>query len=61
MLEFDPMGPDGSLCAGDLLEIECGSSLYLGQLERRRGPAAVVLVEHSIDLSKLPALEKAWG
>jgi hypothetical protein len=60
VLEFDPARPEGSVAAGDLLEIECGPVLYLGQVKQWRGLTAVVVVEHSINLSELPEFEKTW-
>ena len=60
-LEFDPGGSGSEFAVGDLLEIECGPMLYLGQLQRRRGSTAIVFVEHSVDLAQLPAIEEIWG
>jgi hypothetical protein len=60
-LEFDPESSDPGLVAGDLVELECGSTLYLGQIEERHGAGCVVAVEHSLDLAKLPAVQSAWN
>jgi hypothetical protein len=49
------------LSAGDPLEVESASALYLGQLEEWSESKAVVLVEHSIDRSRLQAFERDWA
>ena len=45
-----------------LLEIECGSMLYLGELQSWCGPdTATVVVEHSLDRVKLAAIQETGG
>jgi hypothetical protein len=58
-LELDLAGLD--LPVGSLLEIERGSMLCLGQLQRKEGSAAVVHVEHSLDRTKLKPIQEIWG
>jgi len=58
-LELDLAGRD--LPLGSLLEIERGSMLYLGELQRNTGKTAVVLVEHSLDRTKLKPIQEIWG
>jgi hypothetical protein len=43
------------------LEIECGSMIYLGELQERSGSRHVILVEHSVDRAKLDFLEDSRG
>jgi hypothetical protein len=60
-LEVDLPGPAGGFSLGALLEIECGSMLYLGELQRRSGSTATILVEHSVDRAKLASIQNVWG
>ena len=59
LLDVDLAGLD--LPLGALLEIECGSMLYFGQLREKTGSAAAVLIEHSLDRAKLKPIQEAWG
>ncbi len=61
-LAFHSESPsDGGLATGDLVEVECGSTLYLGQVEERRGQTCLVSIEHIVDLARLPAIERSWN
>jgi hypothetical protein len=52
----------GSDCVpGDPLEIESGSMLYWGALQRRDGSVGVVLVEHSLDRAALVSDRDQWA
>ena len=46
---------------GALLEMECGSMTYLGELQRRSGSIHEILVEHSLDRAKLEYMDDSWG
>jgi len=59
LLELDLAGLD--VPVGSLLEMECGSMLYLGQLQQKTGSVAVVLIEHSLDRTKLKPIQEIWG
>jgi hypothetical protein len=59
-LHFDLADADGGFPAGSLLEIESGPLIRMGELVERRGLRAVVLIEHSIDRSRVPAMEETW-
>jgi hypothetical protein len=50
-----------SFALGSLLEIEKGSMLYWGELKQFVGPAAFVLIEHSLDRSRLQPIRDIWG
>lgn len=58
-LELDLAGMD--LPIGSLLEIERGSMLYLGELQRKTNQVAVVLVEHALDRARLKPIQEVWG
>ena len=59
LLELDVTGIE--LPQGALLEIECGSMLYFGELLRNDGSTASVLIEHSVDRARLQAIQQTWG
>jgi hypothetical protein len=61
VLEVDLPGGKGGFSPGAPLEIECGSMLYLGELQPGSGATARILVEHSVDLAKLASMQDAWG
>jgi len=52
---------DQGFSVGTLLEIECGSMMYLGEVQQRTESTHVILVEHSLDRSKLDFVEESWG
>ena len=60
-LELDLEQESQELCPGALLEIECGSMLYWGELQERKGSVAVVLVEHRVDRASLAAIQETWS
>ena len=59
LLELDITGID--LHPGALLEIQCGSMLYFGELLRNDGSTASVLIEHSVDRARLKQIQQTWG
>jgi len=58
-LELDSTSCDFAI--GSLLEIERGSTLYLGELQQKTERTAVVRIEHSLDRTKLQAIQDIWG
>ncbi|MBZ5724549.1 MAG: hypothetical protein LAP87_06085 [Acidobacteriia bacterium] len=61
VLELEIANPGRELSQGALLEIESGSMLYLGELQQWSGSKVIVLVEHSLDRSKLSSIQESWG
>ena len=59
LLEIDLAGSD--MPVGSLLEIERASALHLGEVQRRIGQTAVVLVEHTLDRTRLKQIQEIWG
>jgi hypothetical protein len=51
----------GEFVKGSLVQIESASMLYLGEVQQITGPTALVRVEHTVDRSKLAAIEEIWG
>jgi len=60
-LYFDLEEGVDRLAPGSLVEIDDGLLILLGELVERQGPRAVVQVEHSIDRSRVPAIEESWA
>jgi hypothetical protein len=60
-LELDLSGTEGGFDIGQLVEIEDGPCICLGEILQRNAGTAKVLIEHSIDRSRLPSLEETWG
>jgi hypothetical protein len=58
-LEIDLQGQDFTI--GAPLGVESGSMLYWGELRRRDGSHASILIEHSLDRAKLAADRGHWG
>lgn len=46
---------------GSLLEIEHGSTVYWGVVEELDGSKATVLIEHSLETSRLKPIREVWG
>jgi hypothetical protein len=57
-LEFAPAEAGHQI--GDLVEIEDGPVICFGELIQRKGSIATVLIDHSVDRTKLPSLHDAW-
>jgi hypothetical protein len=55
--------PDGQMgfSAGVLAEIESESTLYLGEVRQCSGSAMKIMVEHSLDRTRLASLKEFWG
>jgi hypothetical protein len=49
------------LPVGALVEMECGTMTFLGELQYRSGSTHVILVEHSLDRAKLESVDDSWG
>jgi hypothetical protein len=59
VLRLDVPGP--GLAPGTLLEIEAGSMLYLGEVERQSGSVHSVVVEHFVDRAVLDVIRDMWS
>ena len=59
-----PEGQSGlapGFAPGVLAEIETESKLYLGEVRQCSGSAMKVLVEHSLDRTRLASMQDTWG
>jgi hypothetical protein len=57
----DLPGPKDGFSPGVLVEIECGSMLYLGEVQQRSESGVTARVEHSLDRDKLASIQSTWG
>ena len=53
-------GPKDGFSQGVLVEIECGSMLYLGEVQQCSESGFTARVEHSLDLHRLASIQDAW-
>jgi hypothetical protein len=61
LLRVDLPGPKDGFNRGVLAEIECGSMLYLGEVQQCSESGVTARVEHSLDLHKLASIQSTWG
>ena len=61
VLHMDLPGPKEGLSRGVLVEIESGSMLYLGEVQRSSGSGVTAKVEHALDRHRLASIQNAWG
>ena len=60
LLRVDLSGPKDGFSRGVLVEIECGSMLYLGEVRQCSEDGITARVEHSLDRQKLASIQNAW-
>ncbi len=46
--------------AGDLVEVNCPKTMYLGEVRSRQGETMVVGVEHALDRDTLALIQQVW-
>lgn len=61
VLRVDLAGPTEGLSRGVLVEIESGSMLYLGEVQRSSGSGVTAKVEHALDRHRLASIQNTWG
>ena len=61
LLRVDLPGPKDGFSRGVLVEIECGSMLYLGEVQQCSESGVTARVEHSLDRQKLASIQNTWG
>jgi hypothetical protein len=48
------------LDAGDLVEVTCTKTLYLGEVRSREGATMIIGVEHALDRETLALIQQVW-
>jgi hypothetical protein len=60
-LELALPAEEPGFATGSLVELQNGTVECLGEVLQRESGKAIVLLEHTIDRSRLPSIEEAWG
>jgi hypothetical protein len=61
VLRVDLAGPADGFSQGVPVEIECGSMLYLGEVQQCSESGVTARVEHALDCHKLASIQNTWG
>ena len=61
VMHVDLPGPKEGLSRGVLVEIESGSILYLGEVQRSSGSGVTAKVEYALDRHRLASIQNTWG
>ena len=48
------------LNAGDLIEVNCPKTMYLGEIRSRQGETVTIGVEHALDHETLALIQQVW-
>ena len=59
-IDLSPFPAKISLNAGDLVEVTCPKTLYLGEVRSRQGETMIIGVEHSLDRETLALIQQVW-
>jgi hypothetical protein len=60
MLQLTLLEGQAGFGPGVPAEIESGSMLYLGEVRQTNGSNIKILVEHSLDQTRLSSLQETW-
>ena len=60
-VELDTSNPAESLSVGALVEVRSPAVLYLGQVRAVRGSRLTIILEHSVNLDSLAAIQRIWN
>jgi hypothetical protein len=52
--------PGVDVNAGDLVEVNCQKTMYLGEVRSRQGEAVTISVEHALDHETLALIQQVW-
>lgn len=59
-IDLPPIPAAVTLRAGDLVEVTCPKTLYLGEVHSRQGETMIVGIEHSLDRETLALIQQVW-
>jgi hypothetical protein len=59
-IDLSPNPGEAGLNAGNLVEVTCPKTLYLGEVRSRQGETIIVGVEHSLDRETLALIQQVW-
>ena len=60
-IDLSPTPAEASLKTGDLVEVTCPKTLYLGEVCGRQDETIMVAVEHSLDRERLALIQQTWS
>ncbi len=52
--------PEAVWNVGDLVEVTCPKTLYLGEVRSRQGETMIVGIEHALDRETLALIQRVW-
>ena len=59
-INLEPVSAAPDVSAGDLVEVNCPKTLYLGEVRSRQGETMLVGVEHALDRETLAVIQQVW-
>jgi len=59
-IDLAPVPAGVSLNAGDLVEVGCAKTLYLGEVRSLRNETMIIGVEHALDRETLALIQQVW-
>jgi len=59
-IDLSPNPGEAGLNAGNLVEVICPKTLYLGEVRSRQGETIIIGVEHSLDRETLAVIQQVW-
>jgi hypothetical protein len=59
-IDLAPAPPAVSLRTGDLVEVTCENTLYLGEIRSLQNATIVIGVEHALDRQTLALIQQVW-
>ena len=59
-IDLSPIPAEMSLKTGDLVEVTCPKTLYLGEVQSWQGERMIVGIEHSLDRETLALIRQVW-
>jgi len=59
-IDLSPIPAEASLKTGDLVEVTCPKTIYLGEVCDRQDETIIVAVEHSLDRERLALVQQTW-
>jgi len=59
-MDLDPVPAKADLNAGDLVEVNCPDTMYLGEVRSWQGATMIVGVEHALDRETLARIQQVW-
>lgn len=59
-IDLSPVSAGARLHAGDLVEVGCAKTLYLGEVRSLQNETVIIGVEHALDRETLALIQQVW-